>query len=82
MKKQISSVETVIVSILAGAPPLVFIPRRSARNGENPSTRVINPDDGFTLTGMVSGIKAGCHIFWSGVDLPGFVTLNQSLVSM
>ncbi|XP_026273044.2 uncharacterized protein LOC113202826 [Frankliniella occidentalis] len=78
--KKISDMGTVTVSILMGAPPLVFIPVKNSKNSENPSTRVINPDDGFTLTGMVLGIRSGCHIFWAGIDWPGYVTPNQSFL--
>lgn len=71
---------TVEVAVLGGSAPLVFIPTQNPGSIENPYSHVINPDDGVTLTGLVLGTKAGCHIFWKGVDQPGYMTPNKTLV--
>ncbi|XP_034244390.1 uncharacterized protein LOC117647012 isoform X2 [Thrips palmi] len=78
--KPISNVMTIEVAILGGSAPLVYIPTRNPGNIENPYAHVINPDDGVTLTGIVLGTKAGCQIYWKGVDQPGYITTNKTLL--
>lgn len=71
---------SIEVAILGGSAPLVYIPTRNQGNVDNPYAHVVNPDDGVTLTGIVLGIKAGCQIYWRGVDQPGYITPNKTLV--
>lgn len=82
MNKLISGVTTIEVSVLGGSPPLVFIPTRNSASNENSYLHVVNPDEGVTLTGLVTGIKAGCIIAWQGVDHPGYMPINESLVGV
>lgn len=82
MNKLISGVTTIEVSVLGGSPPLVFIPTRNSASNENSILHVVNPDEGVTLTGLVTGIKFGCIISWQGVDHPGYITINESLVGV
>lgn len=77
----VNNVKTVEVSILGASPPLVYIPMKNSASSGGTQVNVVNPDDGATLTGVVQGMKAGCHISWASIDMPGYITLNYSLVS-